>query len=361
MLPDFSKSTIDTLAKRAGFICSNPDCRVSTVGPNAESSKYTTIGEAAHICGARPNSARYNKEMSDSARGEITNAIWLCSNCHTQIDRDPARFPVAILFAWREEHDKFVAVKLGTPSDRIRAEIVSAQLDQFKNYPPIVRRIAADKPIGWEWRLTAELLRYLNRPAFRQLHDLTEGLYTRPTEIIEDNAITWIRARLTEMETLVPPLEKLLSRLSHSWGPPRQEGDISEIHHICLLIKQALEQIVRHEERLLFVDLPGEYRPILGMLRDCLGSQAHKLADLPSELEAILALVGTDNGGTAEEPLVLEKTITFELPPDWENHMRQEIAKLAKIERKKHEYSGSIFGYTLIIFVSLCVIYSLLL
>jgi len=56
MFPDFTKKTIDILTKRAAFICSNPDCRTSTVGPNTDPKKATVIGEAAHILGARPGS-----------------------------------------------------------------------------------------------------------------------------------------------------------------------------------------------------------------------------------------------------------------------------------------------------------------
>ncbi len=41
MRPDFSKATIDTLAKRAAFKCSNPDCRIATVGPNDNINKST--------------------------------------------------------------------------------------------------------------------------------------------------------------------------------------------------------------------------------------------------------------------------------------------------------------------------------
>ncbi|QSW88265.1 MULTISPECIES: hypothetical protein [Flavobacterium] len=45
MNPDFNKTTIDTLAKRAGYKCSNPDCRVNTIGPNSDPEKSTKIGE----------------------------------------------------------------------------------------------------------------------------------------------------------------------------------------------------------------------------------------------------------------------------------------------------------------------------
>ena len=75
MPPELCKKTIDILAKRAAFKCSNPDCRVGTVGPNRDPLKSTVIGEAAHIFGARPKAKRYLSHMTDVARAEITNAI----------------------------------------------------------------------------------------------------------------------------------------------------------------------------------------------------------------------------------------------------------------------------------------------
>lgn len=98
MKPDFNKKTIDTLAKRAAYKCSNPDCRVVTVGPNSDTTKSTVIGEAAHIFGARPNSKRYCTRMTDAARAEITNAIWLCRNCHKLIDMDENLYTSEVLF-----------------------------------------------------------------------------------------------------------------------------------------------------------------------------------------------------------------------------------------------------------------------
>ena len=89
MAPDFSSKTRDRLAKRAHFICSNPDCGDQTVGPNEQDDKVTLIGEAAHISGARETSARFDANSDDFKRAEITNGIWLCRNCHKLIDDDP--------------------------------------------------------------------------------------------------------------------------------------------------------------------------------------------------------------------------------------------------------------------------------
>lgn len=158
--PDFNSKTIDILAKRASFRCSNPDCRTLTVAPNSDSDKATVIGEAAHIRGARPKSKRYCTDMTDQDRAEITNGIWLCRNCHKLVDTDEKRFSAELLFAWREKHEKLVLSELGNSSDKLLSEQQERLLSDFAHYPPIVRRLIIDKPAAWEFHLAAELLRH---------------------------------------------------------------------------------------------------------------------------------------------------------------------------------------------------------
>lgn len=74
---DFSKPTIDGLAKRPGLLCSNPDCRQSTVGAYETDTKSTSIGIAAHITAASEGGPRYSSELSVDQRSDIKNAIWL--------------------------------------------------------------------------------------------------------------------------------------------------------------------------------------------------------------------------------------------------------------------------------------------
>jgi hypothetical protein len=359
MSPTFSSKTIDTLAKRSGFLCSNPECRVATVGPNTEPDKATTIGEAAHIFGARPDAARYDALMNDAARAEITNGIWLCRNCHKLVDRDAGRFPAELLYRWREEHERFIAENLGTAGDRIRFDIDDARLREFADYPPLVRRLVIDQPRGWEWRLTAELMRHLNQPVFRRLRDLKSGLYTRPLERVEDDAaVRWISARLGEMQVLVSPLEKLLAQLMASWGKPGEPGDVSEIHHVCCLIRDALERIAQHEERLWFVDIDDQFHPMVELLKDCLGSQAAKMASIPEALDEFFALLDTDHGGTKENPRVVKKTITFELPSGWERRVSREMKRLASKSTGGPD-SGSSWSSIVIGIIAVVIVYVL--
>lgn len=46
---DFKKVTIEILAKRISYICSNPTRKKVTIGANEDKNKSTSIGIAAHI------------------------------------------------------------------------------------------------------------------------------------------------------------------------------------------------------------------------------------------------------------------------------------------------------------------------
>lgn len=119
--PDkFSKKVIETLAKRAANTCSNPDCRAITTGPAKELDRSINVGEAAHIYGARPKSARFDEEMTAAERSDITNAIWLCRNCHKIVDNDPTEYPAALLFEWRREHEDQITKHVGKTGASLR-------------------------------------------------------------------------------------------------------------------------------------------------------------------------------------------------------------------------------------------------
>ena len=98
---EFSKSTIEMLAKRVAYRCSNPNCRKVTIGANTDSSKVTLIGEAAHITAASPGGPRYNEELTKDERKSIDNGIWLCARCATLIDRDTKLYPEQLLREWK--------------------------------------------------------------------------------------------------------------------------------------------------------------------------------------------------------------------------------------------------------------------
>lgn len=99
---DFSSSTIEVLAKRVTYCCSNPSCKKATAGPNANKNKFTNLGVAAHIKAASPGGPRYDINMSSEERSDILNGIWLCQTCSRLIDVDCETYTVEVLNAWKE-------------------------------------------------------------------------------------------------------------------------------------------------------------------------------------------------------------------------------------------------------------------
>ena len=103
---DFNKPTRETLAKRVGYRCSNPQCKKHTVGPHSEPTKSITLGIAAHIAAAAPGGPRYDPDMTKEERQNVENGIWLCSNCSILIDRDSHTYNKQLLFQWKSDSEK---------------------------------------------------------------------------------------------------------------------------------------------------------------------------------------------------------------------------------------------------------------
>lgn len=105
--PEFSEKTKQSLAARACNICSSPTCAALTVGPvDAVGNLSVKLGEAAHIAGAQPTTARYDALMTDDQRASVDNGIWLCANCHTIIDKnDGLGYPKSMIIEWKRKHE----------------------------------------------------------------------------------------------------------------------------------------------------------------------------------------------------------------------------------------------------------------
>lgn len=105
---DFSERVKRTVAERAAYICANPTCRRPTVEPHSDPDKSLKTGEACHIRAAAPGGPRYDPAQTQDERGSMDNAIWLCTECSTRIDKDASSHPVQTLLEWRRDHEAWI-------------------------------------------------------------------------------------------------------------------------------------------------------------------------------------------------------------------------------------------------------------
>jgi hypothetical protein len=98
---DFKLDIKETLARRVGMRCSNPNCRQPTSGPQQDPTKSVNVGVAAHITAAAKGGSRYDSLLSKEDRRSIENAIWLCQVCAKLIDNDSLLYTRELLRDWK--------------------------------------------------------------------------------------------------------------------------------------------------------------------------------------------------------------------------------------------------------------------
>ncbi len=110
---DFPQKVIDTIAKRAGYMCSWPKCGKRTVGPGDSQSQIVNIGVAAHINAAAPGGPRYDPQQTSEQRAAAENAIWLCQDHGKMADADTTKYPDHLLRNWKKVHEEHIRQTVG--------------------------------------------------------------------------------------------------------------------------------------------------------------------------------------------------------------------------------------------------------
>ena len=100
---NFTEKTKLQIAKRAGWLCSDPGCRNPTVGATSDGGGEINLGEASHICAAAPGGPRYDAGMSEAERRSVENGIWMCKLHAKSVDSDDPKFTVELLRSWKKQ------------------------------------------------------------------------------------------------------------------------------------------------------------------------------------------------------------------------------------------------------------------
>jgi len=307
----FKKIVVATLAKRAANRCSNPDCRAITSGPADTPMDTVNVGEAAHIFGANAGSARYRPEMTPADRSAIANAIWLCANCHKIVDDDEQRFPAGLLFEWQREHERVTAEQVGKAGADLRRRFEDRHLEEFGRLSYLAERILLEKDSLWEYRLTAEVLRFETAPIARRWSALKRGLYVKPSKQVgRDDFIPWMKARLHEIEAIVTACNGLISQeFARAWGEPGIPGDDHEIVNTCRLYAEVCSSIVAWEEEVRFTSVDPIFRDLQNKFVGVAGYVLEEVSRMPTFLSETLAQESLSGTHTL--------MITLSLPEGW--------------------------------------------
>lgn len=164
---DFDKRTKDTLAKRAGFVCSNPQCRRATSGPHSDPTGTVNIGVAAHITAASPGGPRFDSGLTPAERRQITNGIWLCQSCAKLVDTDVGTFTVGILTQWKAAAEQHARNLIEQKLRDGWASVLPGELEplislELTTPPPITQNIARS-PDGQFWLVYWDCMKAMYR------------------------------------------------------------------------------------------------------------------------------------------------------------------------------------------------------
>jgi len=140
MRDEFAARTKQILGGRAGWRCSNPDCRASTSGPTVDPLHVSNVGVAAHITAAASGGPRFDPRLHPFQRLAVANGIWLCSICAKMVDDDPDRYDSATLRYWREDAETLADYEKGMPKLAVHpVRFASIQIDSSCLWRPAHR------------------------------------------------------------------------------------------------------------------------------------------------------------------------------------------------------------------------------
>lgn len=104
------------VAFRSGEVCAYPECQVRLTQDPAGDDEGVVIGEAAHIFGKKPGSARFDPTKSIEFLNSAENLIYLCPNHHTLIDKQRETHTVDELIFWKSNHERTMRKATAEPS-----------------------------------------------------------------------------------------------------------------------------------------------------------------------------------------------------------------------------------------------------
>jgi len=140
----FEKNIARVISDRVCDRCSNPACRKATRKPHpSDSNKAINKGNAAHIYSEKKTGPRYLEGKKAGVTIDFiksaSNGVWLCNDCHTEVDRAESTYTPETLFTWKTNAEFIAARDSRATIDEINNLLVeieqtSIDLTNFYNH-----------------------------------------------------------------------------------------------------------------------------------------------------------------------------------------------------------------------------------
>ena len=105
--------------------CFWPECDVKIYEP--VDGQYVANCDRAHIEAAEENGPRWNRNSTDEERRAPANLMWLCVKHHKTVDRNPAKYSVAVLSKWKADREQV------DPDQRVIDGLTEQRLEEVIN------------------------------------------------------------------------------------------------------------------------------------------------------------------------------------------------------------------------------------
>ncbi|OCB77160.1 hypothetical protein B0A79_01945 [Flavobacterium piscis] len=129
----------------SGGYCQNPGCNINLFLSIGNTDFH--IAEMAHIISAGNSGPRSDLTISKDLKGEFSNLILLCPNCHTKIDKAESEFPEEKILNWKETHSEKIKLIFNIKKHENRIDVrrsiiplLNENKTIFKTYGPLTEQ-----------------------------------------------------------------------------------------------------------------------------------------------------------------------------------------------------------------------------
>ena len=203
-------------------------------------------------------------------------------------------------------------------------------MENFGRLSYLAERLILEKGPHWEYKLTAEVLRFDMNPIVRRWKELSRRLYIKTSRrIIGAEALDWISLKYHEVGMIVNAFSSLMNvEFKRAWGEPGVAGSDVDIVATCRLYAEMCASALAWEEDTQFTKLDDVFEEI----RELMIGIAGGLVDQASQVPVFIANIFELDEPSGEHKL----SLVADMPEGWSEKMelamdRARIAYLADV------------------------------